>query len=127
MSAVYISSKMSDNFNVWKQHFINQAKGLIPHQDQFYKVITAGREEGSKEDEKNVKIISPLKGIVERAENAPTNIYDPTTGVIRQSLKKPRKVRRSKKKAPRKRKPQVRKKSKKSLRKIKGRIIKKKK
>jgi len=94
---------MADNFSVWKEHFIKQAKGLIPHENYFYRVVTAGREEGSMEEGKNnVKVVTPLAQIVERAKNAPTDTYDPTTGVIRQLLSKPRKVRTSKKRAPKK-------------------------
>ena len=120
---------MEDNFAVWKKHFIDQAKGLIPHQSQFYKVTTSAREEGSMEEgKKNVKIESPLKQMIVRAKNAPQTIYDPTTGVMRHSLGKPRSVQTSKKKRSVKKKSTKASKSKKKTpKKTKKKISKKKK
>lgn len=104
---------MDDNFAIWRKHFVDQAKGLIPHQSQFYKVTTSEREEGSMEGgKKDVKIVEQM---VERAKNAPRTIYDPTTGVMRQSLGKPRSVRTLKKKAPAKKKKSTKKHKKASI------------
>lgn len=82
------------NFEVWKQHFIKQAKGLIPHEQSFYPVTT----ENTKQSDSStpVKLVSPMQDVVERAKtdisNPTTPIYDPITGIMRQSVKRSRTV-----------------------------------
>lgn len=75
---------MSEEFQVWKQHFINQAKGLIPHQKRFYKV---SMQHGAGV-QPTIKLISPTEQIVDRAKASleqPPTIYDPVTGAMQQT------------------------------------------
>lgn len=84
MSVPYILSKMTEEFRSWKQHFIDQAKGNIPHQRIFYKV---SKQEGSGE-EPNIKLVTPTEQVVERAKSTlsqPPSIYDPVTGIMQQT------------------------------------------
>jgi hypothetical protein len=79
---------MSDEFQTWKQHFLDQAKGLIPHQKKFYKVSV---QQGGGGSHPPVKIVSPTEQIVERAKaslNQPPTVYDPVTGVMQQTNRK---------------------------------------
>ena len=108
---------MGGDFEIWKRHFINQAKGLIPHQDRFYQVTSEkGSGEGMQNDKHPITIVSPMQQIVERAKTDiinPSPIYDPVTGVVRHSVKRARTVRKyTKKKQPSKRKPKNKKKQK---------------
>lgn len=92
---------MGEEFQTWKQHFINQARGLIPHQRKFYKVSL---QEGGGEQPR-IKMVSPTEQIVERAKatlEQPPSVYDPVTGVMQQTSGKHIKARR-----PRKRKGAV--------------------
>jgi len=93
---------MGDSFLAWKQHFIKQAKGLVPHQDSFYNVTTE-RNAGNGDTSSNIKttLVSPVQQMVERAKSdviEGSAIYDPVTGVMRHSGRKVRRVRRSGKK-----------------------------
>lgn len=75
---------MSEEFQTWKQHFINQAKGLIPHQRKFYKVSMQQGGGG----QPTIKMVSPTEQIVERAKASldhPPSVYDPVTGVMQQT------------------------------------------
>lgn len=94
---------MGDNFSVWRKHFENQARGLIPHDSAFYKVSSErGNGEESKGESK-MTVISPSQQIVERAKKQlkyAEVIYDPVTGITQHSVGKPRSVKRLKKKAP---------------------------
>lgn len=94
---------MADEFQIWKDHFIRQAHGKMPHEKKFYNVSEQVGQGGGA----NIKLISPTQQMVERAKStlshpedshAPT-IYDPVTGVMQNSTKEHRKV-----KSPRKRK-----------------------
>lgn len=103
---------MSNNFEVWKNHFINQARGLIPHQEKFYSVTVdkGGGAEVGKNNE-SINLVSPMQQVVERAKtdiSNPTNIYDPVTGIIRHSSTRPRTVRKSSKGISSKRKKRSR-------------------
>ena len=82
---------MTEEFQTWKQHFIEQAKGLIPHQKSFYKV---SMQQG-KGDQPNIKMVSPTEQIVERAKSSlvqPPSVYDPVTGVMLQTSGKHLKI-----------------------------------
>ena len=74
---------MSEEFQAWKQHFIQQAKGLIPHQKRFYKV---SMQQG-KGDQPNIKMVSPKSDLVQ-----PPSVYDPVTGVMQQTSGKHLKI-----------------------------------
>jgi hypothetical protein len=82
---------MSDEFQTWKEHFINQSKGLIPHQRKFYKVsLQKGRG-----DQPIIKMVAPTEQVVDRAKSKLTeapNIYDPVTGAMQQTDSKHIKV-----------------------------------
>lgn len=87
---------MADNFAVWKQHFINQAKGLIPHQEKFYKVASDNRRGGNGITSGEIKMITPTQEVVQRAKTQsplPPAIYDPLSGVMTHSAGRPRSVR----------------------------------
>ena len=106
---------MGDEFHVWKQHFIDQARGLIPHQRNFYKVS----EQKGKGDQPSIKLVSPTEQVVERAKSTlsdPPMVYDPVTGVtnqpINETIKKKRTYKR-KRKTDKKKKIKKRKKGKK--------------
>ena len=75
---------MSEEFQTWKHHFIQQAKGLITHQKRFYKVSMQQGKGGPQ----NIKMVSPTEQVVERAKTnlvqAPS-VYDPVTGVMQQT------------------------------------------
>lgn len=106
---------MGDNFQEWKQHFIDQAKGLIPHEKKFYRVSQQKVKEPTREV--NIKMVSPTEQVVERAKatisNPPTK-YDPVSGLMLKSEVENSEIR-VKRKTIRKRapKPQKRKVSKK--------------
>lgn len=92
---------MSEEFHTWRQHFIDQAKGLIPHQKKFYKV---SMQQGSGEQPK-IKMVSPTEQIVERAKaklDQPPSVYDPVTGTMQQTNGKHSKI-----KTPHKRKGKI--------------------
>ena len=75
---------MGDDFVVWKQHFIDQARGHIPFQKIFYKVSSQGGRGG----EPSIKMVTPTEQLVERAKSSlshPPSIYDPVTGVMQHS------------------------------------------
>ncbi|MEK6266753.1 MAG: hypothetical protein N2B06_18590 [Clostridium sp.] len=82
---------MSEEFQTWKHHFIQQAKGLIPHQKRFYKV---SMQQG-KGDQPTIKMVSPTEQVVERAKSdlvQPPSVYDPVTGVMQQTSGKHLKI-----------------------------------
>lgn len=89
---------MGDNFEIWKQHFIKQARGLIPHEKVFYKVS----EQTGRGKEENIKMVSPTEQVVERAKSNLSNppvVYDPVTGITNQPIyKKKNNVRKRKQK-----------------------------
>jgi hypothetical protein len=78
---------MDSKFNLWVQHFIDQSKGLIPHQKVFYKV-TRQRGEGKPV----INLVTPTEQAVERAksslEELEKDTYDPVTGVVNHSMSK---------------------------------------
>lgn len=118
---------MSNNFEVWKNHFIRQAKGLIPHEKQFYQVTTEKGDSEKIKNDHNVTLVSPMQEVVERAKtniNNPIPTYDPVTGVVRHLARKPRSIRKSTTKNKKKKKNQGKKKKKSS--KTKGKFGKKK-
>jgi len=72
---------MGDNFATWKEHFIQQARGLVPHQRKFYRVSLQHGKGG----EPAIKMVSPTQEVVERAKsnlNDPPSVYDPVSGVM---------------------------------------------
>jgi len=86
---------MADNFAIWKQHFINQAKGLIPHQEKFYKVASEKGGGGKGLTSGEFKMVSPTQEVVERAKTQPplpVSIYDPISGLMTHSSGRPRSV-----------------------------------
>lgn len=92
---------MSEEFQTWKEHFIEQAKGLVPPQKNFYKVsMQHGRGK-----EPTIKMVAPTEQVVERAKSSladpppaqPPSIYDPVTGVMQQSSEKHKKAHRTRK------------------------------
>lgn len=88
---------MGDRFSVWKRHFENQARGLIPHDNAFYKVSSDSKKRGEGDSESKVSLVSPTQQVVERAKNQikyHDTIYDPVTGIMLHSTGKPRSVRR---------------------------------
>lgn len=92
---------MSEKFSIWKKHFENQARGLIPRDNSFYKVSTESTNQTSGNNESKINLISPSQQIVERAKKQiryPDAIYDPVTGIMLHSKGKPHSVRRSTKK-----------------------------
>jgi len=93
---------MADKFTAWKQHFVKQAKGLVPHEDTFYNVTTEkSGEKAFSNANPNVTLVSPVQQLVERAKNdkpETSTIYDPVTGVMRQSATKHQRVRKYSKK-----------------------------
>jgi len=97
LSVHYILAKMGDNFQTWKTHFIQQAKGLIPHERRFYRV---SMQEG-KGDEPPIKMVSPTEQVVDRARsslNEPPSVYDPVSGVMQHTEGKHTKLIRKRKK-----------------------------
>ena len=73
---------MGADFEEWKKHFLDQARGLIPHQRNFYKV---SEQRGKGAGETNIKMVSPTQQVVERAKSTlsnPPTVYDPVTGVV---------------------------------------------
>lgn len=87
MSVLYILSNMSNEFQTWKEHFIDQAKGLIPHQKYFY---TVSMQHG-KGEKPLIKMISPTEQVVDRAKaklNHPPSVYDPVTGIMQHTSSK---------------------------------------
>lgn len=78
---------MAGNYQLWIQHFIDQSKGLIPHQKLFYKI---GANSQSGEGKPSIQVVSPTEQVVARAksslEDRNKHSYDPVTGVFRQSL-----------------------------------------
>jgi hypothetical protein len=110
---------MGENFEVWKTHFINQARGLIPHEKIFYRVS----EQKGKGNEEKLKIVTPTQQIVERAKSNlsdPPVVYDPVTGITNQPnyeenkfpkvSRKRKYVRKSKQPPPKKKKKKITKK-----------------
>lgn len=98
---------MGDKFSIWEQHFIKQAKGLVPHQDNFYKVTSEKQRDTDMTKGDTGSKVNPHVGqIVERAKNAPTTIYDPVSGVARQTVRSRHRVKTSKRKGPTKRRRQ---------------------
>jgi hypothetical protein len=99
---------MSEDFQVWKNHFINQAKGLIPHQKRFYKV---SMQQGGG-SQPIIKMVSPTEQIVERAKStldqAPS-VFDPVTGVMQQTKIKHVAPSRKRKRNPPKKKNNIKK------------------
>lgn len=88
---------MTDKFTIWKNHFINQAKGLIPHQHSFYGVSSQNKGNEVKSEHQS-KIMLPTQEIVERVKRAqpnPLSIYDPVTGEMSHFSNSSRGVRRS--------------------------------
>ena len=84
LNAPFIFINMADEFGEWKRHFLNQARGLIPPQKTFYKVS----EQRGKGGETNIKMVSPTQQIVDRAKSTlaqPPTVYDPVTGVVRET------------------------------------------
>jgi hypothetical protein len=82
---------MAEEFQTWKEHFINQSKGLIPHERKFYKVSMQKGRGG----EPTIKMVTPTEQVVERAKSKltePPNIYDPVTGVMQHTDSKHVKV-----------------------------------
>ena len=76
---------MGDEFQIWKRHFIDQARGVIPHQRNFYKV---SNQKGKGEGE-NIKMVAPTQQILERAKASlsdPPVVYDPVTGITNQPI-----------------------------------------
>jgi hypothetical protein len=116
---------MSEEFQAWKNHFIDQAKGLIPYQKKFYKVSM--QQGGGTQPQ--IKMVSPTEQIVERAKASlqPPSVYDPVTGVMQQtkgkhiptSYKRKRKIskKRNQKKISRKKKMKTKTKKQKKKRK----------
>lgn len=89
---------MGDEFQTWKEHFIEQAKGLVPHQRKFYRVSMQHGKGG----EPPIKMVSPTEQVVERAKSTlsqPPTIYDPVTGIMQHANRKHSKIN-----TPRKRK-----------------------
>lgn len=75
---------MEGQYQIWIQHFINQAKGLVPHQKAFYKV---GSQRG--EGKPVIQLVTPTEQVVERAKASlkeKNDTYDPVTGVVHQSV-----------------------------------------
>lgn len=90
---------MGEDFRAWKQHFINQARGSIPHQKYFYKV---SEQKGGGDPHLKLHIVSPTQQAVDQAKatlSDPPVVYDPVTGItnqpINESIKKPRKRKQS--------------------------------
>lgn len=96
---------MGDSFQAWKQHFIDQARGLIPHQKNFYKV---DEQRGKGSNESNIQLVTPSEQVVERAKatlSHPPTVYDPVTGIVQNPSPKQRKRKYVKKKKPIKKHP----------------------
>lgn len=78
---------MEGEYQMWVQHFIDQAKGLVPHQKTFYKI---GSQRG--EGKNTIQLVTPTKQVVERAKSSLEELrkdtYDPITGVVHQSMSK---------------------------------------
>lgn len=75
---------MADEFNTWKRHFIEQARGLIPHERNFYKVSS----QTGKGETTNIKMVTPTEQVVERARatlSQPASVYDPVTGIMQRT------------------------------------------
>lgn len=87
---------MGEEFQVWKDHFISQARGNLPHQKGFYNVSEQLGQGGSA----SIKLVSPTQQVVERAKSTLSNsedmqaptIYDPVTGVMQSTSKKHSKI-----------------------------------
>ena len=77
---------MMGNYQMWVQHFIDQSKGLIPHQNFFYKIAFNGQKGDGKTA---IQVVTPTEQVVARAKAtlvAPIkHSYDPVTGVSHQS------------------------------------------
>lgn len=78
---------MAEDYQMWIRHFIDQSKGLIPHQRVFYKLgVNSQKGEGKP----TIQVVSPTQQVVERAKSTLQEqrkpSYDPVTGVVHQSL-----------------------------------------
>lgn len=86
---------MSEEFQAWREHFVNQAKGLIPHERKFYRV---SKQEGKGKDP-IIKMVTPTEQVVERAKaslSQPPSVYDPVTGVMQYTGNKHTPIKRKK-------------------------------
>lgn len=115
---------MGSDFHEWKKHFIDQARGLIPHEKKFYAVS----QQRGKEDTRqvNINMVSPTEQVVERAKatlSHPPTTYDPISGVMQQGeventkIKRKRKTKRKRLIKGKKRKISKKKKKKKTIKK----------
>lgn len=80
---------MAEDYQMWIRHFVDQSKGLIPHQRVFYKIgVNSQKGEGKP----SIQVVSPTEQVVERAKSTLQELrkpsYDPVTGVVHQSLQK---------------------------------------
>lgn len=76
---------MGDSFDEWRRHFVAQARGLIPQQRNFYKVVN---QHGKGGNEGNIKLVTPTQQAVERAKSTlshPPVVYDPVTGIAQKT------------------------------------------
>lgn len=79
---------MGDDFEIWKNHFIDQARGRIPFHRKFYKVSNQGGHGTRVSGDPSIKMVTPTEQVVERAKTTlsdPPSIYDPVTGVMQHS------------------------------------------
>lgn len=89
---------MGDKFDIWRRHFEKQARGLIPHDNTFYKVQTAPQNNQQEIFGKKIQIGPPTQQAIERAKSSlynPPTIYDPVLGIEHHFTRKPRSVRTS--------------------------------
>lgn len=96
---------MGDKFAVWRHHFENQARGLIPRQNSFYKVHSTSHNTQQEIFGKKIQIMPPSQQVVQRAKSTlgvPETIYDPVIGMQRHYTQRPRSVRKSAKKSSKK-------------------------
>lgn len=76
-----------DSYQVWIQHFIDQSKGLVPHQSLFYKINNSSQKG---EGKPTIQAVTPTEQVLARAKSSMEEqskpSYDPVTGVFHQSL-----------------------------------------
>lgn len=107
---------MTDKFTAWRQHFENQARGLIPRENTFYQVSSTPQRQQEELFGKQIEMAPSTQQAVARAKNALDNIniiYDPVLGIQRHFRGRTQRVKKSFKTSSKKTKSNSKKKSKK--------------
>lgn len=98
---------MSDKFAAWRQHFENQARGLVPRENTFYKISSTPLKDEEELFGKQIQIVPSTQQAIARAKSTLSDvntIYDPVLGIQRHFFGRPQGVRKSSKSKPKKKK-----------------------